>query len=364
MAEYSAFKLTNAGLNLRTRCDSLGESLEFTKFELGNGSWVYPESVPAMIALDHPMKVQPVSEVKQLSETEYNVKAYITNADLPSVGFDMTEIGLWAKTTEQDEEILYGVVYAGNAADHLPVKGGSVVFDYLIDIVISTGSADVVVVTVSNAGSVSRSEFTLLENKVLVLQEESGNTSDLVGKEEFETLINRFNSLVAASDSLIGTPIPWLSDSLPGGYALMVGQAFDKTMYSKLAAIYPTGVIPDMRGLALVGKKDVESIAAKLDGEVKEHNHDGSSSSEDLGTKYTNTDSHSHTANLGTGNSGSAPAVEVGTGTYRTPVSCSSDSHNHAVVMGIHGHALVIESTGGAENTIDRRLCNYIVRMA
>ncbi|WP_100031527.1 tail fiber protein, partial [Escherichia coli] len=52
----------------------------------------------------------------------------------------------------------------------------------------------------------------------------------------------------------VGAPIPWPSDTVPSGYALMQGQTFDKTAYPKLAAAYPSGVIPDMRGWTIKGK--------------------------------------------------------------------------------------------------------------
>ncbi|EIM0997943.1 tail fiber protein, partial [Escherichia coli] len=45
----------------------------------------------------------------------------------------------------------------------------------------------------------------------------------------------------------VGAPIPWPADTVPSGYALMQGQTFDKSAYPKLAAAYPSGVIPDMR---------------------------------------------------------------------------------------------------------------------
>ncbi|HCN9799204.1 TPA: phage tail protein, partial [Escherichia coli] len=52
----------------------------------------------------------------------------------------------------------------------------------------------------------------------------------------------------------VGAPIPWPSDTVPSGYALMQGQTFDKSAYPKLAAAYPSGVIPDMRGWTIKGK--------------------------------------------------------------------------------------------------------------
>ncbi|HFV2190069.1 TPA: phage tail protein, partial [Escherichia coli] len=39
----------------------------------------------------------------------------------------------------------------------------------------------------------------------------------------------------------VGAPIPWPSDTVPSGYALMQGQTFDKSAYPKLAAAYPSG---------------------------------------------------------------------------------------------------------------------------
>ncbi|EOP0066576.1 phage tail protein, partial [Escherichia coli] len=52
----------------------------------------------------------------------------------------------------------------------------------------------------------------------------------------------------------VGAPIPWPSDTVPSGYALLQGQTFDKSAYPKLAVAYPSGVIPDMRGWTIKGK--------------------------------------------------------------------------------------------------------------
>ncbi|OYK77660.1 phage tail protein, partial [Shigella boydii] len=62
----------------------------------------------------------------------------------------------------------------------------------------------------------------------------------------------------------VGAAIPWPSDSVPTGYAVMQGQTFDKTTYPLLAAAYPSGVLPDMRGWTIKGKpasgRDVLSL--------------------------------------------------------------------------------------------------------
>ncbi len=86
----------------------------------------------------------------------------------------------------------------------------------------------------------------------------------------------------------VGVPLPWPTDTAPSGYAIMAGQGFDKAAYPKLAAAYPSGVLPDMRGQTIKGKpatgRDV--LSTEADG-IKSHTHGASSNSVDLGTKTT-----------------------------------------------------------------------------
>ncbi|EFM3550703.1 tail fiber protein, partial [Escherichia coli] len=103
-----------------------------------------------------------------------------------------------------------------------------------------------------------------------------------------------------------GAPIPWPSDTVPSGYALMQGQAFDKSAYPKLAAAYPSGVIPDMRGWTIKGKPaSGRAVLSQEQDGIKSHTHSASASSTDLGMKTTssfdygtkstnNTGAHTH----------------------------------------------------------------------
>ncbi|HBL1019970.1 TPA: prophage tail fiber N-terminal domain-containing protein [Escherichia coli] len=104
----------------------------------------------------------------------------------------------------------------------------------------------------------------------------------------------------------VGAPIPWPSDTVPSGYALMQGQTFDKSAYPKLAAVYPSGVIPDMRGWTIKGKPaSGRAVLSQEQDGIKSHTHSASASSTDLGTKTTssfdygtkstnNTGAHTH----------------------------------------------------------------------
>lgn len=104
---------------------------------------------------------------------------------------------------------------------------------------------------------------------------------------------NRFmttdgTDLAAGTGVPVGVPLPWPTDTAPEGYAIMAGQTFDKAAYPKLAAAYPSGVLPDMRGQTIKGKpaSGRNVLSTEADG-VKSHNHSASASSTDLGSKTT-----------------------------------------------------------------------------
>ncbi|MGD2943790.1 tail fiber protein, partial [Escherichia coli] len=213
----------------------------------------------------------------------------------------------------------------------------------------------------------------------------------------------------------VGAPIPWPSDTVPSGYALMQGQTFDKSAYPKLAAAYPSGVIPDMRGWTIKGKPaSGRAVLSQEQDGIKSHTHSASASSTDLGTKTTssfdygtkptnNTGAHTHNVS-GTANSagahthtvplrrpnsggmnfdwldGSSSGTVVGNGTvpssgaHTHSVSGTAASagahahtvgigaHTHSVAIGSHGHTITVNAAGNAENTVKNIAFNYIVR--
>ncbi|WP_261785850.1 phage tail protein, partial [Escherichia coli] len=210
-----------------------------------------------------------------------------------------------------------------------------------------------------------------------------------------------------------GAPIPWPSDTVPSGYALMQGQTFDKSAYPKLAAAYPSGVIPDMRGWTIKGKPaSGRAVLSQEQDGIKSHTHSASASSTDLGTKTTssfdygtkstnNTGAHTHSvsgtaASAGahthsmtfvSGGSSGAPGsgspdyskYSVNTssaGAHTHSVSGTAASagahahtvgigaHTHSVAIGSHGHTITVNAAGNAENTVKNIAFNYIVRLA
>ncbi|MBT1848399.1 phage tail protein [Enterobacter ludwigii] len=150
----------------------------------------------------------------------------------------------------------------------------------------------------------------------------------------------------------VGAPIPWPSDAAPAGYAIMAGQTFDKAAYPLLAAAYPSGIIPDMRGWTIKGKPaSGRAVLSQEQDGIKSHTHGASAASTDLGTKTTS-------------------AFDYGTKTtsafdYGTKTSNSTGAHTHSVSgtaasAGDHSHAQRAWRNGGGGNGvyIDRNVFN------
>ena len=173
----------------------------------------------------------------------------------------------------------------------------------------------------------------------------------------------RVNDMIAAAIPA-ASPLPWPTDVAPEGFSIMKGQGFDVLVYTELAKGYPSGVLDDMRGLAIVGKKDGEVILAYEADEVKSHSHTGDVYSKDLGSKYTDySGEHTHSVSLSYSRAGAGTA-RTGAGAERTGTTGSEGSHRHSVEIGSHDHGLLINAFGNTENTIKNRKYNWIVRLA
>ncbi|MBZ8602043.1 tail fiber protein [Escherichia coli] len=201
----------------------------------------------------------------------------------------------------------------------------------------------------------------------------------------------------------VGAPIPWPSDTVPSGYALMQGQTFDKSAYPKLAAAYPSGVIPDMRGWTIKGKPaSGRAVLSQEQDGIKSHTHSASASSTDLGTKTTSSFDYgtkttssfdygtkttnsagNHSHNIPVGHTGAGNGVSagfnaaLGTGTTSSAGEHAHNvyigahnhtigigAHAHSVIIGPHGHTITVNATGNEENTVKNIAFNYIVRLA
>lgn len=200
-------------------------------------------------------------------------------------------------------------------------------------------------------------------------------------EEDWDQIYTKKNPPPAGETLPVGVPLPWPTDTPPSGYIVMQGQPFDKAAYPKLAAAYPTGVLPDMRGQTIKGKpasgRDV--LSTEADG-VKSHTHTASTASVDLGSKTTssfdygtkgtssfdygtktsnNTGAHTHSLSGSTNTAGAHTHSMrfVAGGTSGTPGSGSPDYAKYNVntsSAGAHSHSLsgTAASAGAHAHTV------------
>lgn len=181
----------------------------------------------------------------------------------------------------------------------------------------------------------------------------------------------------------VGAPIPWPSDTIPAGYALMQGQSFDKAAYPLLALAYPSGIIPDLRRLIIKGGYVGRAVLSYEADGIKSHAHSASASSADLGTKYTSsfdygwkssntTGAHNHSAGGVYGGDSIGGKYRVQRDGNNQLTSLNGDHahttyigpHSHSVYIGSHTHDVTVYAAGNAENTVRNIAFNYIVRLA
>ncbi|EAV1591693.1 tail fiber protein [Salmonella enterica] len=58
----------------------------------------------------------------------------------------------------------------------------------------------------------------------------------------------------------VGVPVPWPLPNPPEGWLKYNGAPFDKNRYPKLGAVYPAGVLPDLRGEFIRGWDDSRGV--------------------------------------------------------------------------------------------------------
>ncbi|EKM8002659.1 tail fiber protein [Salmonella enterica] len=181
----------------------------------------------------------------------------------------------------------------------------------------------------------------------------------------------------------VGAPIPWPSDNIPVGYALMQGQSFDKSAYPLLALAYTSGIIPDLRRLVIKGAGNGRSaLSYEADGN-KRHTHTGRAQDTDLGTKSTSS------FDYGTKSSGSGgghvhefgsyvnsywgdsnhTSLHAGDGAWTKEAGIHAHTtwigpHGHTMYIGPHGHLVIVDPDGNEEVTVKNIAFNYIVRLA
>lgn len=175
----------------------------------------------------------------------------------------------------------------------------------------------------------------------------------------------------------------YMGEVIPETHTELDGKTFDPLVFPKLGALFPTGELPDTRGMMLKHAPDGRAVLSFEAEAVKSHDHSASSSSEEhqhnSGTLQTGNTSpydssffpmSSEGVNLrkvseATGITGGSTDLGLGRNTATQSIY---GSHFHAVIgttaPDSHDHQITVNASGAAKNLVDNIAVKFIVKKA
>lgn len=262
--------LTNIGAAKLSNMAALGEKLDITSLAVGDGGGVSPTPNQAQTKLINEVRR---AQLNSLSVDKDNDSQIIAEQIIPESagGWWIREIGLFdadgdliaiancpetykATTGEGSGRIqVIRMLLTVSSTDAVTLKiDPSVVLatrQYVDEAVIEVKSYTDKVMSEHEAKTNPHSQYPLIANALKEMAD-----AGLVAK-VLENL-----GLGAGSALPVGVPVPWPLPNPPQGWLKYNGAPFDKNMFPKLGAVYPSGVLPDLRGEFMRGWDDGRGI--------------------------------------------------------------------------------------------------------
>lgn len=239
-AKYYAL-LTNLGAAKLANATALGTQLSLTQMAVGDGGGILPTPDPAQTRL---IGEKRRASLNSLSVDPANTNQIIAEQIIPEDqgGFWIREIGLF----DQDNTLIAIANCPETYKPQLQEGSGRTQTVRMILVVNSTEA-----VTLKIDPSVVLATRKYVDDKVI---EVKAYTDDVMAKH-----------LAASSphpqyEIPVGIPFPWPTATPPAGWLKCNGAAFDKAKYPKLAAVFPLGLLPDLRGEFIRGWDDGRGV--------------------------------------------------------------------------------------------------------
>jgi len=150
---------------------------------------------------------------------------------------------------------------------------------------------------------------------------DNGNRNDFTGK---------IKSSIINLSIPVGVPLPWPNAIPPDGWLKCNGAKFDKNLYPILASVYPSGILPDLRGEFIRGWDDARGIdsgrnlLSTQDSANAQHMHTLKNAS----ISHSGTHNHSGTTSDAGNHNHSGLTDTAGNHTHTANVS-TAGKHNH-----------------------------------
>lgn len=241
--------LTNVGAAKLANATALGEQVEITQMAVGDGNGALPTPNPAQTALVHELRRAPLNT---LTIDPVNTNQIIAEQVIPEDvgGWWIREIGLY----DSDGDMIAVANCAETYKPLLQEGSGRV---QVIRVILIVSSTQAVTLKIDPSVVLATRQYVddqIIQVKAYVDQQLAAHIAASDPHQQY--------LLEADLDKYIpaGFPLPWPSATPPTGWLKCNGAAFDKAKYPKLAAVYSSGSLPDLRGEFLRGWDDGRGV--------------------------------------------------------------------------------------------------------
>lgn len=241
--------LTNIGAAKLANATALGQQVEITQMAVGDGNGVLPTPNPAQTTLVHELRRAPLNT---LSVDPVNTNQIIAEQVIPEDvgGWWIREIGLYDSAGD-----LIAIANCAETYKPLLQEGSGRV--QVIRVILIVSSTQAVTLKIDPSVVLATRQYvddSIIQVKTYVDQQLAAHiaASDPHQQYLLEADIDKYTPA--------GFPLPWPAATSPTGWLKCNGAAFDKAKYPKLAAVYPSGSLPDLRGEFLRGWDDGRGV--------------------------------------------------------------------------------------------------------
>lgn len=241
--------LTNVGAAKLANATALGEQVEITQMAVGDGNGALPTPNPAQTALVHELRRAPLNT---LTIDPVNTNQIIAEQVIPEDvgGWWIREIGLY----DSDGDMIAVANCAETYKPLLQEGSGRV---QVIRVILIVSSTQAVTLKIDPSVVLATRQYVddqIIQVKAYVDQQLAAHiaASDPHQQYLLEADIDKYIP--------VGFPLPWPVATPPTGWLKCNGAAFDKAKYPKLAAVYSSGSLPDLRGEFLRGWDDGRGV--------------------------------------------------------------------------------------------------------
>lgn len=241
--------LTNIGAAKLANATALGEQVEITQMAVGDGNGVLPTPNPAQTALVHEQRRAPLNT---LTIDPVNTNQIIAEQVIPEDvgGWWIREIGLY----DSDGDMIAVANCAETYKPLLQEGSGRVQVIRVILIVSSTQA-----VTLKIDPSVVLATRQYVDDQIIQVKGyiDQQLAAHIAASDPHQQYLKTADIVKYIP---VGIPLPYPAATPPVGWLKCNGAAFDKVAYPLLAAVFPSGALPDLRSEFIRGWDDGRGV--------------------------------------------------------------------------------------------------------